>query len=216
MERSTSASRQSSAFHRVQLAHESRYEVDKQSRNRIQPHLQHLHRGSAPKGISSPLAACQAALIPNYNPIVSQTIPKLVLSNRSQNTCISIQRTKNYMKPVSTAIFSCRNSIGLHLRHSHADLTYFQRFESYQLLRHSPPTRPAYRSGNQVCLPHFAWQIYSFPGRPSHLASSNRFHSHIYSHLRPLTINGHQHLHTYPPFKGGKCNSGSGRLVNRT
>jgi hypothetical protein len=215
MERFNPFNRPLSAFQRTRTPAESRCKSKKSYQKLIQIHLQHTHHDSAFVGTGLPLVSRTAALTPCYPWVVSHIVPKLVVFNRSQLTYIRIHNLHIRTKPVSIDQSTYPNSIGFHLQHSHGDPACFSQFESHHLLRHLYPTWTAYKTRNPAGLPHFASQKGFFSEWAHHSSAFAWPHSRIYSHLQPLTVYGHQHLHTYPPFKGGKCNSGSGWRVNR-
>jgi hypothetical protein len=104
-----------------------------------------------------------------------------------------------------------RNLIRHHLRHSHYDPAFCQRPETHDPLQHSHPTEPVYKPQKAEWPSHSSRQRIYFGEASSHPAHFASPHLRTYPHLQPLTLRAHQHLHTYPPFKGGKCNSGSGQ-----
>lgn len=184
---------------------------------------QELARSAQP-AVRSHSPAPQTALTTRYQPVISAACLNLILSIHPKSACIEIRSDDYPIRSRSGRISRAPNTFRQDLRHSHHNVISAKRAHSRTKPGHNRPVcfrfmiKPlraarGQKPGYTACSPDFSPTMTgklavidpASPTIPGFPAATYAF-TGIYP---PLTIVSHRHLHTYPPFKGGKCNSGS-------
>lgn len=146
-----------------------------------------------------------------YTHSIKESSQKLNLFTHCLDTCKSIQVSNLTPKSRISSQKSSWIVIQSFLRHLHQFSAFYKTFLTYWLphLRNASPTRHAYALQRCPSRPTCSLKtrsagVYSLPA-PLFCRATYSF-TPTYSHLQTSV---HLHLHTYPPFKGGKCNSGA-------
>lgn len=182
---------------------------------RLQAHSPHLHlHCNLPSAVPASLPGQKISpypVTPTYTGRITASTSKLDRPTRSQDSHNPIQPLNSTAQSRISIKIKVWIVIQRCLHHLHQFLGFEERYQAHLSLhlRSSSPIQHPYTLRKHTFRPTRTQKMglkvaFLFP--PSFFHRFTYSFTLTYSHLRSAI---HPHLHTYPPFKGGKCNSGA-------